>query len=512
MDLDYTGLVYVASGSDNRKELRGHAWKVFPIAVEYLITPNTHLTFQMTPARIENVNARALCVDFDDVLSNMRRCIYLGGQDVDYHLPFNPNTRPFDFQRAKIWNLALEGTAEQSSSSKKGITEAYNANDGIIDPRDKSMVNVATNSISKTKSGPGQFWQVKFSENKDMAQIFIHKVPDYPLQKFQVLLCTTLESCPEETGDNVCLNEDCNSESLTNAVRIFKYTNNNDSVFVINLPASSSAHVVRVERTDSGILALAEVIISPSNGDDSGPLQYNIPVGKMLSEGISFGYPIWDGVESLLNVDNVVGEDGVLTLSAAHLITNVVVIIAHGTVSEVTEVTATVQYNESMENRCSVTATGSENTFHLVFPPNCIGNKITTTHSSDISKIEAFGKQEPVPLEEVTISDGTEGEEPTSDTFPFQTVYGRPKIRHIGMIQKINGGSNQDDPNDGLIEIITTFENFAFVENDRDNSDIGRVSSWPYEFHLIFCTIQFFILISLLEFLVSANHYRWRIF
>lgn len=479
MDLDYTGLVYVASGLDNQKQLRGHVWKVFPITAEYLITPNTHLTFQMSPARIENVNARAVCVDFDDVLSNMRRCIYLGGQDVDYHLPFNPNTRPFDFQRAKIWNLALEGTAEHSSSSKKGITEAYNANDGIIDPRDKSMVNVATNSISQTKNEDGSWWEVRFFGGSEaIAQIFIHKalVDNYSLPNFRVMLCGD-QSCPTENGDNRCTNEECNSEGQTHSFTIFEYTDNTDSVVAINLPPSSSAHGVRVERTDVGVLALAEVIVIPTN-DGSDTSTYDIPIGKMLSEGVSFGYPIWDGVDSLLNADNVVGGDGVLTLSAVHLITNVVVIgSAGGTVSEVT---ATVQYNESVENTCSVTATGSENTFHLVFPPNCIGNKITTTPSSNISKIEAFGKQEPVPLEEVTMSDGTEGEEPTSDTSPFQTVYGRPKIRHIGMIQKINGGSNPEDPNDGLIEIVTTFENFAFFENDRDNSDIGRVSTKPH--------------------------------
>lgn len=470
MDLDNTGLVYAAASFKNRKQLHGNVWKAFPIEDEYLITPNTHFTFQMSPARLDNVDARAVCVDFDDVLSNMRRCIYLGGQDVDYHRPFNPNTRPFDFQRAKIWNLALEGIAQQSSTFKKGITEANNANDGIIDPRDKSMVNVATNSISKTKSGPGQWWQVQFSESKDIAQIFIHKVPGDPLHDFQVLLCTT-QQCPAETTENVCSNEDCNSDSLTNSIRIFKYTNNNDSVVAINLPVSSGAYRVRVKRTDRGVLALADVIIIPTNVNDSDPLQYNIPIGKMLSEGVSFGYPIWDGVDSLLNTkNNVLDQHGILALNEAYLITNVVVIGSASTV------TATISYNENYS--CSVVLESIESTFHFVFPPNCIGNKITMNPSGGITSIEVFGKQEPVPLEE-TNSDGSEGEESASTTFPFQTVYGRPKIRNIGMIQKINGDSNP-----GLIDIVTVFENFSFSENDRDNSDIGRVSSRPYlHFH-----------------------------
>ena len=366
-------------------DLDGNTWTAVKLSHDnqeekpYPITQHTWMRFTFT---LKNeTNAHALCLDFDSIASDARKCFYLAGFDVDPAKRFSPKTT-IDMQRAKLLNLASGKVASQVSTDVDDVTDAYKAIDGYIDPKDKHLSLPEKNSITKTKHENNPWWKVDLQSTVSINRIVIHKADGYALDEFDL---------------KICLGNDC-------TVQVDRVVSQK-AIIDHRLSTPVSGDKVRIEMVGSGVLALAEVLVfGPDELNAEGNIvkTFNIPVGKMLMEGISFGYPIWNSIKSQLKSSN---SNTIVLDTGNHLVSDVMVQFS----SSITSFHAELKKNEELE--CSVDLNNlATDTVHVTMPPNCIGNKIEI--DGDVSQAQVFGS--------------TENNE---------RIYGRPLINFISLIQ-----------------------------------------------------------------------------
>jgi hypothetical protein len=364
--------------------LEGNTWTAVKLSHvnqeenPYMITQHTWMRFTFTLKT--ETNAHALCLDFDAVASDARKCFYLAGTDVDLTKPFSPKTT-IDMQRAKFLNLASGKVASQISTDINDVTDAYKAIDGYIDPKDKHLSLPEKNSITKTNHESNPWWEVDLQSTSFINRIVVHKADGYALDEFDLKIC----------GD------DCTTDRVESQNAIIDH----------RLSTAIAGNRVRIEMVGSGVLALAEVLVfGPDELNAEGNIvkTFNIPVGKMLMEGISFGYPIWNGIKSELESSD---SNTVLLDTGNKLVSDVIVQFP----SSISTLHLELKKNEVLE--CSVdlnNLVAGTSSVHVTMPPNCIGDKIEI--NGDVSQAQVFGSNE-----------NNEG------------VYGRPVINFISLIQ-----------------------------------------------------------------------------
>lgn len=264
--------------------LIGNSWGAARLSSPYFITKHTWLKFNFTLT--SESDGHALCLDFDAIASDARKCYFLAGSAFDYTDQYNPSSG-IDLQNAKIVNLALGMEATQSSTNIKGISDASKAVDGFIDPIYKEFIDVKKNSVSLTSDGQNEWWEVTFQSMKNVTRVIIHKAKGYPLQHFSVNLC--IDSC------------------ITN-VTFSETFEKNDAIIDLPLSSEVPASKVRIQMIGEGILALSEVLVF--GPDDFSENQFSFPVGNMLKEGVSFGYPVWDGIKENLGTKEIKPSKG----------------------------------------------------------------------------------------------------------------------------------------------------------------------------------------------------------
>lgn len=375
--------------------LIGNAWKAYPLPQPFYITQDTRLKFELS---IEEVaHGHAICIDSDAILSDSRKCIWLSGNEFNRHDAFDAESPDYSLRRAKIANLALGMPATQSSTSHFGISDARKAVDGYINPRWSESLDIEKNSIAITNKEPSAFWEVSLSSLKTISEIIIHESKMHLLGPFRVIIST---SGPSGT---------------TITSKIFE-SNDNDSVFYGNnvykiiMNEIVQGEKVRIELLEEGVLALVEVLVL---GEDPGVAlrEYDIQVGEMIMDDVSFGHPIWKGIKVDLNDDGDYtlpsSTDGHVRLRASHIFTDVLG-------SAGTDCTIEV-HKDSNRAIFSLTITPSNGFFHTELPPGIVGSEVEFVGCSP-TKVQVFGNAEII--EAGSAFDGS-----------------RPTINYIALIQ-----------------------------------------------------------------------------
>ena len=378
----------------------------------YKITQHTWMRFTFTLKT--ETNAHALCLDFDAIASDARKCFYLAGTNIDPTKHFAPKTA-IDMQRAKLLNLASGKVASQISTDVDDVTDAYKAIDGYIDPKDKRLSLPEKNSITKTKHENNPWWEVDLQSTVSINRIVIHKAVGYALDEIDL---------------KICLGNDC-------TVHVERVVSQN-AIIDHRLSTPISGDKVRIEMAGSGVLALAEVLIfgpDELNAEGSIVKNFNIPVGRMLMEGISFGYPIWNGIKSQLKSSN---SATVVLDTGNHLVSDVMVQFS----SSITSFRAELKKNEELT--CSVDLNNlatDTSSVHATIPPNCIGNKIEI--DGNVRQSQIFGSKE-----------------------NNERVYGRPLINFISLIQD----DRSEEPSGE-----SSFSNVELYESTVISDDTNKV-------------------------------------
>lgn len=358
-----------------------NAWKVSRLSTPYPITRHTWLGFNYTLKT--EVDAHAICLDFDDVASDARKCIYLAGTRFDFNDTFAPESK-FDLQRSKFGNLALGMEATQSSIGIHGVTEANKAVDGFIDPVLRNLVGIEKNSVAMTAEGENEWWRVKFDQVQSIQRIVIHIAKDFPLQNFCLKIC---------------------EDSCALSLPIFQESFENNTEMIVDLQnLNVNGNIVHIERLNKGTLAIAEVLVFGPEANEDHAVEYKIPVGNMLMEGISFGFPIWDGVTERL--DDLDGNNNM------HIVTDAIVEFFSAPNEDIT-------ITSDIDISCTVTLKHiQDKILHTRLPPNCFLQKeIKISESAgNVKQWQVFGDKEPF-------------------TDERQIVYGRPLIKFVAMIQ-----------------------------------------------------------------------------
>lgn len=348
----------------------GNAWKAYPLLQPYYISRNTRLKFQFS---VEvKAQGHALCVDSDAILSDSRKCIWLTGNEFDRYQPFTTESEEFDLRRSKFANLALGMPATQSSTSYFGISDARKAVDGYINPRWSDSLDIEKNSISVTNKEANAFWEVSLSSLQTMSKVIIHEWFMKPLVPFvlKIFSGVTVEQTTESTE--------------------FTYI---DNVYTISLPDETQGDKVRIELKQEGTLALVEVLVL---GDEpaANTRQYDIPIGEMILDGVSFGHPIWDGIK----VDLTVGDykytiggstDSHVRFDANHILTD---ILGEVGASSPTDCTIVV-HKDASRDIFTMSITPSNDFFHMELPPGVVGSEVEIQGCIP-TNVQVFGRGE----------------------------------------------------------------------------------------------------------------------
>lgn len=386
-------------------QLVGNTWGASKLSIPYSITRHTWLSFKYRVGK--EADAHAICLDFDAIASDARKCMFLAGTSFDYNDAFSPQSN-IDLQRAKFVNLALGMEASQSSNYINEVSEASKAVDGFIDPTWRELVNTEKNSVSMTRVGPNEWWRVKLDEVKSIQRIVIHKAKGYSLDRFRLKICQDTCVSPIFANDFDTSDEIIDLPDLNNV----------------------SGNIVLIERLDKGAIALAEVLLFGPETNASVDMEYKVPVGDMLSEGISFGFPIWDGVRAPLQLDG----------TNPHIVTDVIVKFDPAP-------NADVMIFSDTDATCKVTYVNLADTIlHTGLPPNCIAKNINVS-GGNVKDIQAFGN-------------------PEVATDDIEKVYGRPLIQVVALIQ---------DSKNNLLESNSTFSEIRLYEETESSDETSMV-------------------------------------
>lgn len=413
------GLIEDPDNSEQFK-MMGNAWKAYPLQ-PYYITRNTRVKFQFS-VKVK-AQGHAVCVDFDDILSDSRKCIWLTGNEFDRNDPFVNESEEFDLRRSKFANLALGMPATQSSTSHFGISDARKAVDGYINPRWSDSLDIEKNSIAVTNKDVNPFWEVSLPSLQAMSKVIIHEWMQKPLNPFVLKIF--------------------NGATVTKSIESsdFTYTGN---VHTFSLQDKPQGDKVRIELKQEGILALVEVLILGEEPADS-MRQYDIPIGDMILDGVSFGHPVWNGIK----VDLAVAPYEIAGSTDAHVLfdTNHILndVLGETSGSASTDCTIIV-HNDQIRNVFTMDITSSiEGFFHKELPPGILGTEVEIQGCIP-TNVQVFGSAESI--EAGSAFDGS-----------------RPAIKYIALIQNtVQEEDNAEEDAEGAQDDLMSESTFSNVE------------------------------------------------
>ena len=434
-----------------------NSWKAYPLLQPYYITKNTRLKFRFSVQ--VKAQGHALCVDSDAILSDSRKCIWLTGKKFERYAPFVTKSDEFDLSRAKFANLALGMPATQSSTSHFGISDARKAVDGYINPRWSESLDIEKNSIAVTNKDAAPFWEVSLPSLQTMSKVIIHEWVENPLLPFALKIFN---------GHTVVLTREFN---------VFDY---NDNVYSISIPAGTQGDKVRVELKQAGVLALVEVLVL---GEEpaAAMIQYDIPIGDMILDGVSFGHPIWNGIKVDLTVApyEIVGStDAHVLFDTNHILTD---ILGETTDSQITDCTIIV-HNDQIRNIFTFTITPSDaKFFHMELPPGFLGTEVEIQGCTPVS-VQVFGSAESVEA---------------GSAFDRS----RPAIKYIALIQNTVLEENAeedagDDPSsESIFSNVELYDDIGFAT--VETSKVSSQQSGPNILKYIISILSPFVVSSL---------------
>jgi len=327
-----------------------NVWETFELAAPYDITRSTRLRFRYT--LIEEASGHAICLDYNRFADTAKRCVSLAGTDLNLNQPYAP-ANDMDISSGKIYNLALGKHATQSSTSHYKLSNAGKAVDGYIDPTWRNN-DIGGNSVSRTLEESEPWWEVDLGNEYEISSIHIHKASG--------------------------LDDQCST--LTIAIyRGSAWTSDYDlepgPVSTISIEDTGSKVKIKCL---SGFIALAEVLVM---GDtfDATPKDVDIPIGEMLFEDVSFGFPIWNGMKRDLALNQDISH-GYFDFDHKHIFTDVIISGDNGC-----EHTIEVTHNGIIK----YAATRVETSFAL--PNNLIGDRIVFGCSNNlvITTVQVIG-------------------------------------------------------------------------------------------------------------------------
>ena len=418
----------VISQSEQNIELRGNVWRSLPVP-SYAISMATRLKFKFQLN--QEACGHAICLDFNDLEDTSKRCLLLAGTNTKIDQPYNPQN-PMDLTSSKIYNLALGKPATQSSTSHFRLADAEKAVDGYIDPVWRES-DIGANSVSRTLVEDATWWEVDLDGTFDITTIHVHRASG--LQMDTATLTMQVYN-GASWGNSIPLE----AEGLVS-------TNH------INAQGSK----VKIQRSESGFLALADVLVMGTPVGAS-LTEFDIPIGKMLYEDVSFGYPVWDGLKEdlALNEDWSISSDWeVLTLEETHVITDVILrsrVFSSNEVDFTLSISTDDNENEIMVENINLIKSSTPNLVHFILPPNLIGNEI---------KIKAASYSFPLSMTVQVI-----GSSLSTDTLNVEEGT-TPQINYISLVQDVRNSTSLNQIGN------STFEDITIFEGDETSSSTG---------------------------------------
>ena len=436
--------------------LVGNAWKAYPLLQPYYISRNTRLKFQFS---VEvKAQGHAVCVDSDAILSDSRKCIWLTGNEFERHDPFVNESKEFDLRRSKFVNLALGMPATQSSTSHFGISDARKAVDGYINPRWSDSLDIEKNSISVTNKEANAFWGVSLSSLQSISKVIIHEFVIKPLVPFVLKIFSGVTVLTIESTE-------------------FTYI---DNVYTISLPDQTQGDKVRIELKQKGILALVEVLVL---GDEPAETtrQYDIPIGEMILDGVSFGHPIWDGIKIDLTADDnkyTIGgsTDSHVRFDANHILTD---ILGEVGVSSQTDCTIVV-HKDAARDILTMSITPSNDLFHMEFPPGIVGSEVEIKGCIP-TNVQVFGRGESVRA---------------GSAFDNS----RPSIKYIALIQNSTIPTVDEPLSKSIFNNVELYDDIDFSE--VETSKVGGLC-------FFFCNLTCDFVLTMMYVIVPSFKGEW---
>ena len=428
-DAGYGGIVI--SQSEQNVELRGNVWRSLPVP-PYTMSMATRLRFKFQLN--QEAFGHAICLDFNDLADTSKRCLLLAGTNTRIDQPYNPQN-PMDLTSSKIYNLALGKPATQSSTSHFRLADADKAVDGYIDPVWREN-DIGANSVSRTLVEDAAWWEVNLDGIFDITTIHVHR----PSGLHMDTAALTMRVHDGASWGNSILLE---AEGLVS-------TNH------INAQGSK----VQIQRSELGFLALADVLVMGTPVGAS-LTEFDIPIGKMLYQDVSFGYPAWDGIKKdlALNQDWSISSNWkVLTLEGTHVITDVILKSSDASSNEVDftlSISTDDNENDIMVENINLIKSSIPNLVHFILPPNLIGKEIkikaasyTFSPSMTVQVIGSSLSTDTLNVEEGTIPQDTLNvEEGTT-----------PQVNYISLVQNGTNSTSSNQIGNSIFKDIIMFE------------------------------------------------------
>jgi hypothetical protein len=390
----------------------------------------------------QEVQSHALCFDFNELADSSRRCLVLAGTDLRLDEPFSPSSE-MDMMRGKIYNLALGKKASQSSTSHFRLADAEKAIDGYIDPVWKEG-DIAGNSVSRTLVENAAWWEVDLQETCAITNIHVHRASELEMESASLILqIYNLD----DWGDGIPL-EDSNVN-----------VNTNGSVTTVTLDQQGSKIRIKRDPNSDGFLALAEVLVMGNvvnTNDDKTIIEF--PLGNMLYQDVSFGFPIWDGIKYDLALShNLVSslEYKTMTLEESHVITDVIISSEDNSPDEET---FTLSITHEVDGApFEISQTSLPDLVHFVLPPNLLGIRVRVTTSYSYPNeptIHVVGSA--LSAETLNVAHGTQ-----------------PELNYISIIQ-----TDTDETNDGLSKFQAIVLSESFGTGAADDAMVRLFSTF----------------------------------
>ena len=423
-DAGYGGIII--SQSKQNIELEGNVWRALSMP-PYAMSIATRLKFKYQLDK--EAFGHAICVDFNDLADTSKRCVLLAGNNTRIDQPYNPQT-PMDLTSSKIHNLALGKPATQSSTSHLQLADAEKAVDGYIDPIWRES-DIGANSVSRTLVEDTAWWEVDLDGTFDITKIHVHRASGLQMDTAVLRLWVY------------------NGASWGSPISL-------EAGLVSTKNINARGSKVKIERSGSGFLALADVLVM---GIDVGSslTEFEIPIGKMLYEDVSFGYPVWDGIKKdlALNRDWSISSNWkVLTLEETHVITDVILKIndASSKVDFTLSISADDNENDIMAENINLIKSSEPNLVHFILPPNLTGKEIKIKATSYIfpssMTVQVIGSS--LSTDSLNVKEGT-----------------TPEINYISLVQ--------DSTNSTSLNLIgnSIFEEIMIFEGEETSSSTG---------------------------------------
>jgi len=245
-----------------------------------------------------------------------------------------------------------------------------------------------------------------------------------------------------------------------------------EKAHVNNVTINAKGSKIRIERRSSGHLALADVLVmgNPIGADGA---DFDIPIGKMLYQDVSFGFPIWDGIKNDLALNDqfvILNDWNTLTLTDSHVITDVILRISDNTDSEYL-FTLSIDHdiNGMTVETINLTLERAPHMVHFVLPPNLLGNTIkihVTSHPLlSSSSIQVIGSA--LAADTLHVSNNTQ-----------------PQLNNIGIIQNSPNSVNRTH-----MEGNSYFENIELIEGADASGSVDALVRFLSSFSKKICIL-----------------------